>query len=283
MKKKIISVISSFCLIFTLTGLTNHSFASERIVVSGGSLTEIVFALGAGEQVVGVDLTSSYPESVKQLPQIGYWKLLNIEGILSLNPSLFITWRDAEPENIIPQVEQAKVDVLALQRVPGTIELLYENIEKIAEKLQKKPEADQLISEIRQNITQIQQQIATHPNKTKAIFILSMGSSNMVAGKNTIADAIMTIAGGENIATHKSYKTYSAESLIAMDPEVIVLTTQSIEQLGGMDKLDTIPGLTKTSAWKNNRIIAIDQAYLLGLGPRVGQAVDILYHGFYPQ
>ena len=105
MKKKFMGKLVLFLLIFSINSFINVCSASQRIVIAGGALTEIVFALGAGDQVVGVDKTSSFPEKVKQLPQIGYWKLLNIEGILSLKPSLFITLNDVESENIIDQVK----------------------------------------------------------------------------------------------------------------------------------------------------------------------------------
>lgn len=283
MKKKITAKISLLLIIFAFGSLVNYSAANDRIVIVGGSLTEIVFALGAGDQVVGVDKTSNYPDTVKQLPQVGYWKLLNIEGILSLQPSLFITLNDVEPDNVINQVTEAKVDVLTLPRIPGTLELLYSNIEKIAAKLDKKTQGQQLISQIQRNLSTIQESTANHPNKTKVLFLMSMGGTNSVAGKNTTADALITIAGGENIAKHNSYKNYSAESLIAVNPEVIVLNSHSIEELGGNDKLDTIPGITETAAFKNHRIIIIDDSYLFGIGPRIDEVANTLYQGFYPQ
>lgn len=283
MKKKIAAKISIFLLIFTFNSLFNFSSANERIVVAGGSLTEIIFALGAGDQVVGVDKTSNYPEEVNKLPQIGYWKLLNIEGILSLKPSLFITLNDIEPDNVISQVTQAKVDVLSLQRVPGTLDLLYSNIEKIANKLNKQSQGQELINKIKSNLSKIQEKISTHPNKVKVLFLMSMGGTNSVAGKNTTADALINIAGGENLATHTSYKSYTAESLIALNPEVIIFNSHSIDQLGGKDKVNTIPGITETNAFKNNRIMIIDDSYLFGIGPRVDEVADILYQGFYPQ
>lgn len=283
MKNKIIAQISLLLLIFTFNSCINYSAANERIVVAGGSLTEIVFAIGAGDEVVGVDKTSNYPEKVKQLPQIGYWKLLNIEGILSLKPSLFITLNDAEPDNVISQVKQANVDVLALQRVPGTLELLYDNIDKISAKLNKPNEGKQLITRLQQNLSQIQNNIAKQPKKTKVLFLMSMGGTNAVAGKNTTADALINIAGGENLATHNSYKSYTPESLIAMNPEVILLSTHSVNEMGGMDKLNTIPGITETAAFKNHRIVTIDDSYLFGIGPRVDEVVKVLYQAFYPQ
>ena len=281
--KKFVKKISLFLLIFSINSLINLSSANQRIVIAGGSLTEIVFALGAGDDVVGVDKTSSYPEKVKQLPQIGYWKLLNIEGVLSLKPTLFITLNDVEPDNVIEKVSESKVDVLALQRVPGTIELLYKNIGKIASKLNKQKEGELLINRIKTNLADIQTKIATHPQKTKVLSLMSMGGTNSVAGKNTTIDALIAIAGGENLAKHNSFKSYTAESIIAINPEVIILNKYSIDQLGGLDKVNTIPGITETSAFKNNRITIIDDSYLFGIGPRVDEAAKLLFQSFYPK
>ena len=281
--KKFVKKISLLLLIFSINSLINLSSANQRIVIAGGSLTEIVFALGAGDEVVGVDKTSSYPEKVKQLPQIGYWKLLNIEGVLSLKPTLFITLNDVEPDNVIEKVSESKVDVLALQRVPGTIELLYENITKIASKLNKQKEGELLINRIKTNLADIQTKIATHPQKTKVLSLMSMGGTNSVAGKNTTIDALIAIAGGENLAKHNSFKSYTAESIIAINPEVIILNKYSIDQLGGLDKIATIPGITETGAFKNNRITIIDDSYLFGIGPRVDEAAKLLFQSFYPE
>lgn len=281
--KKFVKKISLLLLIFSINSLINLSSANQRIVIAGGSLTEIVFALGAGDEVVGVDKTSSYPEKVKQLPQIGYWKLLNIEGVLSLKPTLFITLNDVEPDNVIEKVSESKVDVLALQRVPGTIELLYENIGKIASKLNKQKEGELLINRIKTNLADIQTKIATHPQKTKVLSLMSMGGTNSVAGKNTTIDALIAIAGGENLAKHNSFKSYTAESIIAINPEVIILNKYSIDQLGGLDKINTIPGITETAAFKNNRITIIDDSYLFGIGPRVDEAAKLLFQSFYPE
>ncbi|OCF95300.1 heme/hemin ABC transporter substrate-binding protein [Gilliamella apicola] len=283
MKKKFTEKFVLFLLIFSINSLINFSSANQRIVIAGGALTEIVFALGAGDQVIGVDKTSSFPEQVEQLPQIGYWKLLNIEGILSLKPSLFITLSDVEPENIIDQVNQSKVEVLALKRIPGTIDLLYENINKIAVKLDKQKEGQALIERIKTNIADIEAKVATHAQKTKVLALMSMGGNNSVAGKNTTIDALITIAGGENLANHNSFKSYTAESLITLNPEVIILNKHSIDQLGGLDKVNTIPGITETTAFKNNRITIIDDSYLFGIGPRVDEAAKILFQSFYPQ
>ena len=95
--------------------------AAERIVVAGGSLTELIYAMGAGERVVGVDETTSYPPETTKLPHIGYWKQLSSEGILSLRPDSVITWQDAGPQIVLDQLRAQKVNVVTLPRVPATL------------------------------------------------------------------------------------------------------------------------------------------------------------------
>ena len=89
----------------------------------------------------------------------------------------------------------------------------------------------------------------------------------------------MTLAGARNVAQHSQYKAYSAEALIAANPDVIVVTTQ----MGDISRLAAVAGLTHTAAWKNQQIIAVDQALILGMGPRVADAVEILHQQFWPR
>ena len=100
--KKIAIALSLLLLPFNLMAKDNED--SERWVIAGGSITELVYAIGAGNKVVGVDETTSYPEQTQTLPHIGYWKQLSTEGILSLRPSTFVTWDDAEPKMVLRQL-----------------------------------------------------------------------------------------------------------------------------------------------------------------------------------
>lgn len=258
------------------------SYAQERIVTAGGSITEIIYALNEQQNLVGVDMTSTFPATVKELPQIGYWKQLSIEGILSLKPTLFITWKDAGPEQIFEQLSSTNVDVLSLQRVPNDLTLLLDNITKIGDKLNKQVEAKQLVETISTDISQVENKIAQAKEKPKVMFLFSISGVTQVAGKNTVADSVITLAGGDNIATHDNYKNYSNEAFIIANPDVLILTAQSIEAIGGVENLVQYAGINHTNAWKNKRIVVIDQALILGMGPRVNQAVTTLYDGFYP-
>ena len=255
--------------------------AAERIVVAGGSLTELIYAIGAGNRVVGVDETTSYPPQTQALPHIGYWKQLSSEGILSLRPDSFITWQDAGPQLVFDQLRAQKVNVVTLPRVPATVAQMYANIRALAKNLNAEPQGDTLVNTLRQRLDAVAQSSASKPAPIKAMFILSAGgSAPQVAGKGSVADAIMTLAGAQNVAQHPQYRSYSAEALIAADPEVIIVTSQMVD--GDINRLSTIAGITRTAAWKNQRIVMLDQALILGMGLRVADAVETLHRQFWP-
>ncbi len=283
--KKIVIAVSLLLLPFNLMAKDNNN--SERWVIAGGSITELVYAIGAGNKVVGVDETTSYPEQTQALPHIGYWKQLSTEGILSLRPSTFVTWDDAEPKMVLRQLAQHNVKVISLPRTPATFELMLKNIRTLAISLDKQKEAEALIDSLQSRLAEINAKNNQIKQKVKVMFFLSPGGGiPQVAGKTSVADAILHLAGGENIATHENYRIYSAEAIIAANPELIVITTQSqktqADGLRAFEGLASVPGVSMTQAWKNQRIIEIDQSLILGMGPRIVDAVELLHQQFYP-
>ena len=273
MKKLLIGLLSLACVF--------SAQSADRLVVAGGSLSELIYAMGVGNRVGGVDETTSYPPETAALPHIGYWKQLSSEGILSLHPDSFITWQDAGPQIVLDQLRAQKVNVVTLPRVPATVEQMYANIRELAQTLHIPEQGETLVNRIHQRLDRVQHSVAGKNAPVKAMFILSAGgSAPQVAGKGSVADAIMTLAGAQNVANHVQYKSYSAESLIAANPEVIVVTSQMID--GDLNRLSAIAGITHTAAWKNQRIVAVDQALILGMGPRVADAVEALHQQFWP-
>lgn len=290
--KKLFSSIILF-IVLTYTASANEITSSDqqpadnpvRIVVAGGSLAELVYALGAGDQVVGVDQTVTYPPETDKLPKIGYWRQLNTEGILSLKPTLFMTWQDAGPEIVFKQLENsaAHVKVSLFKRVPGSTQQFIDNIHQVAEILGRQAQGEQLATQIETRLNSVAEQVEKQPKRARVLFLLSMGGSPaQVAGKNSSADSVLRLAGAENVAEHHGYKIFSPEAFIEAAPDIIVVTSESLEN-NGLDKLAATPGVIYTPAWKNKRIVSVPQAIILGIGPRVADAVDLLYQGFYPQ
>lgn len=282
---KILMILSLLLLPFSLTAKEN--IKNDRWVIAGGSIVELIYAMDAGNKVVGVDETTSYPEQTQVLPHIGYWKQLSVEGILSLRPSTFVTWDDAEPKMVLRQLAQHNVKVISLPRTPATFELMLQNIRTLAVSLDKQTQGDALIDSLQSRLAIINAKNNQIKQKVKVMFFLSPGGGiPQVAGKTSVADAILQLAGGENIATHENYRIYSAEAIIATDPELIVITTQSQKNQTGTirasEGLASVPGVSMTQAWKNQRIIEIDQSLILGMGPRIVDAVELLHQQFYP-
>lgn len=282
---KILMILSLLLLPFSLTAKEN--IKNDRWVIAGGAIVELIYAMDAGNKVVGVDETTSYPEQTQVLPHIGYWKQLSVEGILSLRPSTFVTWDDAEPKMVLRQLAQHNVKVISLPRTPATFELMLQNIRTLAVSLDKQTQGDALIDSLQSRLAIINAKNNQIKQKVKVMFFLSPGGGiPQVAGKTSVADAILQLAGGENIATHENYRIYSAEAIIAADPELIVITTQSQKNQTGTirasEGLASVPGVSMTQAWKNQRIIEIDQSLILGMGPRIVDAVELLHQQFYP-
>lgn len=246
-----------------------------RVVSVGGALTEIVYALKADAQLVGVDTTSIHPEAATKLPQVGYQRQLSAEGILSLKPDLVLVTEEAGPPAILEQIQAAGTPLVKLPS-EYSAEGVLKKIQGVADALHKTTEGEQLSQSFNKNLTTVQAQLAKS-TRPKVVFLLSMGKgSPMAAGGDTAANAMIGLAGGRNAfaATHTGYKPVSTEAMIAANPDLLLVSKDTLNSLGGIDKaLAAIPGLELTNAGKNRRIVTMDGLHLLGFGPRLPQAV----------
>jgi iron complex transport system substrate-binding protein len=237
--------------------------AAERIVSIGGDITEIAFALGVGNEVVARDSTSLLPKEVQKLPDVGYMRQLNAEGILALKPTLVLTSELAEPSLVLKQIEDSGVKVV---RVPGdtTVQAVPGKISAIATAVNRASNGKQLAD-------RYQQQLAAVPNSplpVKVLFVMSHGGiTPMAAGQNTAADAIIRAAGLQNaMQGFNRYRPLSQEGVIASAPDMLLVTTTGIQSLGDLKQLWTLPGVALTPAGKNRKVLIVDDMTLLGFG-----------------
>lgn len=237
--------------------------AAEKLVSIGGDVTEIVYALGAGNEMVARDSTSLRPKEVLALPDVGYMRQLNTEGILSMHPSLVLSSELAEPSLVLQQLAQNGVKVV---RVPGTpsADTVPEKIEVIAGALNRQAEGEKLIATYRSQIAAIHHDALP----VKMLFVMSHGGmSSMAAGQNTAADSMITSVGAKNAMQGFSrYRPLSQEGVIASAPDILLLTADGVKTLGGMDQVWKLPGVAMTPAGKNKRVLVLDDMSLLGFG-----------------
>lgn len=250
--------------------------ASEtaRVVVAGGALTEIVYALGLADRLAGADITSLYPAETAALPRIGYLRNLGAEGILSLHPGLLLATPEAGPPAVLDQLRAARVRVEAVA-APNTPEGVAEKIGAVAAALAVPERGLTLAERYRADWEAARAEVAGYRDRPKVLFVLAhTGGSPMVSGRNTAADAMIALAGADNAgAGFEGYKPMTAEAVMAANPEVLLITTQGVDELGGLGALWEQPALRLTPAGRARRAVAMDSLYLLGFGPRLPQAV----------
>jgi len=256
--------------ILCLAALTTAALADVpgRIVSVGGAATETVFALGAGGTVVGVDTSSVFPETVQTLPQVGYQRTLSAEGILSLKPDLVILAATAGPPAAIEQLEKMGVPLLRLQE-GYSIGATTARIRQIGEALGRGTEAEELCKNIERDAAAV---LSPQNPPPRVLFVMSAGGgAPMVAGSGTAADAVIQLSGGKNVGGgFGGYKQLSPETLVTLDPEIIVTTSRTMQ---GHAPGELLQGLSLTTAGKTNRLVVMDDLYLLGFGPRAGAAL----------
>lgn len=252
---------------------------ASRVITIDGSITEIVFALGAQDQVVARDDSSLYPAAVNDLPSVGYVRQLSAEPVLALDPTLIITTASIGPAEAVDQLKASGVTFLILPTAT-TIEGVVANVEAVATALGREEEGAAVVEKIETDYAAalaLQETVTTTP---RVMFIYARGAGAVsVAGTGTSADAMITLAGGENAVTEYSgYQPITAEAVVAVAPDVILLMTAGLESIGGVEGLLEQPGVAQTPAGQNGAIVAVEDLYLLGFSTRVGTAVlDVTY------
>lgn len=257
-------------LLFALLALPALAGATERLVTIGGDVTEIVWALGSGREVVARDSTSTHPAATKALPDIGYMRQLNAEGILAMRPTLVLASDQAQPSLALKQIADAGIKVVTIpgQKRLGVIET---KIDAIARALDKVPQGNTLRHQIRAQLASV----PSRPLPVRVLFIMShAGTTAMAAGQETAADTVIRAAGLTNtMQGFTRYQPLSQEGVIASEPDLVVVTENSVQTLGGKDKVWDLPGLAQTPAARHRRLLVVDDMALLGLGPETPRQI----------
>lgn len=268
------------------TGAEVNVSDASRVVSLGGDITEIIYALGQADKLVAVDTSSVYPEEAAALPKVGYVRQLAAEGVLSLDPSLIIASADAGPPEVLDQLRQSGVAVFI---VPGedSIAGAKTKIAAVAQIFGAEALAEDLNRQIDLDVAEarLYTDTARASSKPRVMFVYARGAGTLsVSGTNTSAHAMIELAGGENAVTgYEGYKPLTAEAAVTAAPDVLLFLSRGLESVGGYAGLAELPGLALTPAYQAGRVLALDDLYLLGFGPRVGQAVKDLTLALYPE
>lgn len=238
--------------------------APTRVISAGSNVTEIIVALGAGDVLVGVDSSSRLPADSKAAT-LGYIRQLPAEGMLALRPDYVIGSDEMAPASALTALQQAKIPLTVLPS-DTTPEALQAQVTQIAALLHKEAAGQTLQTKIDQQLEQLAQTRAQLQGKPlKAVYLLLHdGRPPMIAGGNTPADTLLTLAGAVNpAASVRNYQTVSAESLLAMQPDLIVVSERN--WTGDADSLlAKQPLLQNTPAGRNKAVLPINGKALIG-------------------
>lgn len=269
MRKLILSLLSTL----PLALISPATLANERIVSLGGGVTEIIYALKQEKNLVGIDSSSIYPDATQQLPKVGYYRSIPVEGVAALSPSLILSSEIAGPKKSLDTLAKLGIQIQTIPDKPS-IDSLYQRIQTIADILNISEDGKQLLNKTKQDINAA---MTLPSQKLDTIFIVNRTGSLMAAGGETSANEIMKLAGVNNIFAHqKGFKPVANESLASAKPELIIITEFSAKNSGEIDKLKTLPALVDSPAVKNNRILVLDDLLALTLGPRTGEAIRLI-------
>jgi iron complex transport system substrate-binding protein len=259
------------------------SFAQQRIITAGSAITETVCALGDCDKIVGSDKTSTYPESIQNLPSIGYRNGINAEGIISLKPTLIIAEKDYVKDEVLAQLSASGIKLLIIERKLNVADT-KKFIAQIAAELNRQTEGKKLIASIDADIAEANTLLKKATSKPKVLGIYNRGSSTMsLAGKETFSE-ILNYAGAENAFTSvEGYKPLNTEALIAANPDYLLTTSFGLESIGGIDGFLKVPGVAQTIAGKKKQIVSIDSLMLTNFGPRIGKAIKELVFLIHPE
>ena len=247
----------------------------QRIVSLGGSFTEVLFSIGAQDQIVGVDKYSDYPPAVLEKTNVGSGYTLNQEAVMALDPDCVICW--GYQTDTIETLEGLGVPVLVYY--PGNVEEILWTIESLGNVTGRVKAAQDLVSGMEQIIGGISSALSnlTDEDKPKVYFELKTGKS---VGPGTITNDLIEMAGGINIYgdAPTKYPQPSSEYIIDVNPDIIIIEDQSLKT---NNDIATLEGWDAIDAVENNQIFRIDQN-LNTVTPRLVEALETVAHWFHP-
>ncbi len=253
-----------------------------RVVSLGGSVTEIVVALGAEDRLVARDTTSTFPQSVMALPDVGYVRALSPEGVLSVRPDLILAEDCAGPPEAMEVLKAAGVTV---QSIPGEASPagVLAKITAVATALNLPDQGAALSAQVAAGFDALRTEVAEVKHPKRVLFILSLqGGRVMAGGTGTEAEGIITLAGGVNAASgFDGYKPMTDEAVLTAAPDVILMMDREGDlSISNADVLAQ-PALAATPAAAQGAIVRMDGMFLLGFGPRTPDAARALHAALY--
>jgi iron complex transport system substrate-binding protein len=280
-------IVTSLALALTSFACSRfHNEANDsrdaRYVVISPIYNEIIWALGAQDKVVGVDLSTTYPPEVKKVQTVGYHRALSAEGILSLHPTAIIHDGNVGPPNVIQQLQSLNIPMKTFTARNDSFDGTKALIREMGAYFHKS-RAEELCNTLDAQKTASLEKVKQYADHPRVAVIHFGRASNvyMVVGKGGGGDSggvsqMIELAGGEMAVDTKGMQRMESPEIIAQaNPDVILLTDFGYDRLGGsLDQIEALPGVATSNAARNNRIYRIEENVLNYFGPRSGENIE---------
>ncbi|MHB1127171.1 MAG: ABC transporter substrate-binding protein [Bacillota bacterium] len=250
----------------------------QRIVSVTPSNTEILFALGLADQIVGVTSNDDYPAEAKDKEKVGDWNL-NAEKIVSLEPDLVVAMQSANGTQI-PELEKLGLKVLTVEA--QSVEDIYESIRTIGTATGKTAEAEQLISQTQAKLQAVQDKVAAISQENRKRVFMEISTQPLyTVSKGSLQHQILEMAGGINVVQEEQpWMEYNDEAVLRDNPDAIIVTYPGAK----LESIAARPGWNQIQAVKDGKIILdIDANILVRPTSRVADGVEAVARFLYPE
>lgn len=263
--------------------LPMQAAGEERLITLWGDITEIAFGLGYGDQIVAVDASSNYPPEADELPTLGFPGNLSVEAVLAHEPTKVFANSDAGPPEALEQLRAAGVEVVIIE-TGDTIDTPSKNIRTVAALLGAEEQGERFVEEVEANIAAASERGEALAKKPRVLFLyIASARAQFAGGAGAASHAMITAAGGIDAGAEAGFQgmmPLSAEGVIAAQPDIIIATDRGLATVGGVEGMLNVPGVASTPAGQAGNIIAFEDLYFIGMGPRTGDALHDLVDAF---
>ncbi len=252
----------------------------HRIITLAASLTEIVFALGQGHRLVGVEQFSDFPPEARKLPKVGSYINPDVERIVALRPDLCLAIKDGNPYHSVARLESLGIPIYAVD--PRNLQGVIDTVLEIGRLLNASSQAEALAANLSRRYQHLIS-LVTQVHRRPTVFF-QIGTSPIVAvGSHTFLDELITTAGGINLTAGKvPYPRFSQEQVLGLQPEVIIITSMTRGEVfervkAAWSRWTTVP------AARNQRIFLVDSDIVDRPSPRIFDGLEVLFRLFHPK
>lgn len=255
----------------------------EKLVSLMPSNTEIVFALGLGDELVGVSDYDNYPAETAEKEKVGGMEF-NVEKIISLNPDVVLAHASSAHNSTegLQQIRDAGIDVVVVNDA-ANFEDVYGSIDMIGQATGTTKEAEQLVADMKEKLADIKEKAATiSDSNKKSVYIEVSEDPLFTTGKNTFMQEMLDTINASNVFSEEGWIQVDQEAVIAANPDVIITTYGAYAKEKPIDQISSRKGWEDIAAVKEKQIVDVDSDMVTRSGPRLVEGVEAIAEAVYP-